>query len=122
MIKHLVILLPFGENLITLNNSQPQLDTEDQKSYNKEIDDQIAKDQISVYKNCIDILSNYIFLMKMTDLNIFSEDSFFMSSIMRLLRKNIQLLSNEKSINFYYRDNKINLNEFSLTFKVFFHT
>jgi len=122
LIKHLVILLPFGENLITLNNSQPQLDTEDQKSYNKEIDDQIAKDQISVYKNCIDILSNYIFLMKMTDLNIFSEDSFFMSSIMRLLRKNIQLLSNEKSINFYYRDNKINLNEFSLTFKVFFHT
>lgn len=95
-----------------------QLNSEEISLYNQGIRAENSREQNIVHSNSIDVMSNCFFLMKIIDFDLIKEDSFILNLIMRLLRKNVQLLTNEYLSNIQYKNNLINLKEFSLTFKV----
>ncbi len=63
-------------------------------------------------------MSNYILLIKITEIPLISEDSIFINSFIRLFIKTIQLLTNDFLFSINYRDSIINLKEFSISLKV----
>lgn len=94
------------------------LNFEENMPENEKIHSDNNNEQNILYANSLEIMSNYLFLIKISNLEYFYKDSLIKNCIIRLFRKSIQLLTNEYLNNIHYKDRLINIKEFSMTFKV----
>jgi len=101
-----------------IDKSLYELNSAEISIYDKEIQYENKKEQNIAYSNSMDIMANSFFFLKMINFDLIFDDSFILNLIIRLLRKNIELLSSEYILNIQYKDSLINLYEYSITFKV----
>lgn len=94
------------------------LNKNEMKFFMEEIDQQNELEKNTVYTNAIGIISKFFVLLNLSDSGIFENDSILLNSIMRLMRKNVQVLSKENVKIVSYESTILNLKQFFKTFKV----
>lgn len=99
-------------------NSKKTLNSNEYNFFLEEINQQNNLEKNLAYSNTIGIISKFFVLLNLSDTEIFENDSMLLNSIMRLMRKNMQVLSKDDVKIVGYENSFLNLKQFFKTFKV----